>query len=194
MPRRLTGIPIRNLLFNRAICTALPPYYTSRSCQGGRGAPTGLRAALLRPFKRAVWWALEEAAKSVFHLKDDQVPAISLPSDLFVGGQVGRKRQCHTVFRGINRIWGGRRWARVRLKGDRVTEAHLRESNLFRMNIIVTESVWTTGQFSQSQRWHPSHSTCLCSHSYRSWTTGLIGWWRATVSSLSEVSSLPLLL
>lgn len=89
MPQQLAGIPIRNILFNRAICKSLPPYYTSKkSLMSGRGATKGISATLVRSLKRAVWWALEEASKSVFQLKGDRVPTISLPDDLFVAGQV----------------------------------------------------------------------------------------------------------
>ena len=88
MPRQLAGIPIRNFLFNRAVCKALPPYYTSNRSLSGRGVPKGFAAALVRPLKRAVWWTLEKASTSMFKLKGDRVPTISLPDDLFVAGQV----------------------------------------------------------------------------------------------------------
>ena len=91
MPRVVAGIPIRSILFNRAICTALPPYYTSKRSVIGRGTPTGIAAALVRPLKRVVWWTLEKASKSVYKLKGDRVPTISLPEDLFVLGQVTQR-------------------------------------------------------------------------------------------------------
>ena len=83
IPRRILGIPIRSLIFNRLVTSALPPYYTGREGKVG--------GAIVRPLQRAVWWSLEKVITGMFKLDDNEkqrLPALQLPKDMFFGGQV----------------------------------------------------------------------------------------------------------
>ena len=88
MPRKVLGIPIRNILFNRAIGLTIPPYYTDPTSPRGRGKAEGVTAAITRPLKRAMWWGMEHVSKNTFSLKGERKPMHSLPGDLFISGQV----------------------------------------------------------------------------------------------------------
>ena len=89
MPQKVLGIPIRNILFNRAIGMTLPPYYTDSSyAHEGAGKAARLVRGLSKPFNRAVWWGMEAVSRHVFKLEKDRKPVHRLPHDLFISGQV----------------------------------------------------------------------------------------------------------
>ena len=56
IPRRVLGIPIRSMFFNRCISAALPPYYDA-----GRAGRVG--GMLAQPLQRMLWWAFEGVIK-----------------------------------------------------------------------------------------------------------------------------------
>ncbi len=82
LPRKVLGIEIRSLLFNRAAAKALPPYYTA-------GAAARASALVTQSLKRALWWGLERASKKAFKVPEAEAPLIKMPMGLFYGGQVG---------------------------------------------------------------------------------------------------------
>ena len=111
VPRRILGIPIRSMFFNRGISAALPPYYDA-------GRASRLGGALVGPLQRAFWWGLEYIVRGMFNLGDhdgQRMPASNLPQDLFFGGQVcggGVEMLIHESFGGQEcegEGWGGRR-------------------------------------------------------------------------------------
>ncbi|GIL75068.1 hypothetical protein Vretifemale_4905 [Volvox reticuliferus] len=83
VPRSVLGIPVRRLLFSRAVASMLPPYYTA-SCVD--------RAvhAIVRPLKRLFWRGLECAINKKLHMGNGKLeaPPVGLPGDLFYGGQI----------------------------------------------------------------------------------------------------------
>ncbi|KAG2429055.1 hypothetical protein HXX76_011296 [Chlamydomonas incerta] len=81
IPKRVLGLSTRTLLFSRLGAATLPPYYTA-------GRLRTAAAAVTAPLRRLFWKGMEAAISSRFHAARAPPPCMSLPGDLFYGGQV----------------------------------------------------------------------------------------------------------
>ncbi|GLI59487.1 hypothetical protein VaNZ11_001372 [Volvox africanus] len=81
LPRRMLGVSVRRLLFNRAMTAMMPPYYTARS--------TTLAASkAISPLKKLFWRSMESLISRKFRITEQMRPRVHLPADLFYGGQI----------------------------------------------------------------------------------------------------------
>ncbi|KAG2427939.1 hypothetical protein HXX76_011926 [Chlamydomonas incerta] len=101
VPRSLLGISIRRLVFNRAFASMLPCYYTA-------GRLERARAAVTKPLRHLFWKSLECLIATKYPATTDRLkPAVSLPMDLFYGGQILDDRLDQMLEgRGVNLMQG----------------------------------------------------------------------------------------
>ncbi|GLC42610.1 hypothetical protein PLESTM_001356100 [Pleodorina starrii] len=81
LPRRMLGTSVRRLLFNRAMTTMMPPYYTA----SGTASATSKVTA---PLRKLFWRGMESVISRKFHITEHMRPRVHLPADLFYGGQI----------------------------------------------------------------------------------------------------------
>ncbi|KAG2449954.1 hypothetical protein HYH02_000058 [Chlamydomonas schloesseri] len=81
IPKRVLGLSTRTLFFSRLGAATLPPYYTA-------GRLRTAVAAVTKPLRALFWKGMQAAIASRFHATRAAPPSLSLPSDLFYGGQV----------------------------------------------------------------------------------------------------------
>ncbi|GIL97456.1 hypothetical protein Vretimale_3099 [Volvox reticuliferus] len=77
----MLGVSVRRLLFNRAMTTMMPPYYTASN--------TTLAASkAMAPLKKLFWRSMESLISRKFRITEQMRPRVHLPADLFYGGQI----------------------------------------------------------------------------------------------------------
>ncbi|PNW82892.1 hypothetical protein CHLRE_06g298550v5 [Chlamydomonas reinhardtii] len=81
IPKRVLGLSTRTLFFSRMGAATVPPYYTA-------GRLRTAVAAATKPLRALFWKGMEVAISSRFHAARATPPSVSLPGDLFYGGQV----------------------------------------------------------------------------------------------------------
>lgn len=81
IPRRILGMSIRKLLFNRCMAGMMPAYYAD-------GPVAKVASAATLPIRRLFWRGLESVITRQFKVTEQLRPRVGLPKDMFYGGQI----------------------------------------------------------------------------------------------------------